>query len=247
MARHLWLFLLLVNIWARAQSPDSIRTEISEERASIDSTNAISQERAVAEKKNLQLLLLRSREETTLIEIGMEYPLSSTGGGIVLFTDSRPNIEKTSTVSLWAGIEHKIKPAWSLLGGAGWQFSPSSSYVKVVGSSWLAQIGVSYYPVINKAIREGRSANNFYQQIYLTARALLPFHDQLTIKDSPTNQTITVNAFRQAAMLGIGIHSSRTKILFYNIVFGVAYLWGRDEGLQHPIQLMNRLSFGFGF
>lgn len=188
-------------------------------------------------------LFRRSRQEITLIEIGVEYPYRA---GIVLFKDPRPVTEQTSLFSLWGGIEHKLTPAWALMGGIGWQLAPGTPQNPISGSSWLGQAGINYYPLINKAIRKGQSANNFYHQYYVTARHFLPFHDKLVVEGSGLTQTITANPFQQASLLGVGIHSTRTRFYFYNLVAGAAYLYGRDNGLQHPIQAMVRFSFGLG-
>ncbi|GAB4037764.1 hypothetical protein GCM10028809_53920 [Spirosoma gilvum] len=187
--------------------------------------------------------LRRSRQEVTLIEIGFEQPGKA---GIWLFKDPRPAIERTNLYGLWAAVEHKLTPAWALFGGVSWQFSPKTNQAPVSGTSWLGQAGLNYYPLINKAIREGKSANNFYRQYYITARHFLPFHDKLPVEGNGPSQKITANPFQQATLVGIGIHSTRTRFYFYNLVLGAAYLYGRDEGLRHPIQAMLRASLGLG-
>lgn len=222
---------------------DSTRVEISQEKLSVDSIQQINPERTDKEKKLMKELFRRSRQEITLIEIGVEYPYKA---GIVLFNDPRPVIEQTSLFSLWAGIEHKITPSWAILGGVGWQFSPGTPKNPISGSSWLGQVGINYYPMITKAIRKGQSANNFYRQYYVAARHFLPFHDKLTVEGNGSTQTITANPFQQATLFGVGIHSTRTRFYFYNLVIGAAYLYGRDAGLRHPIQAMVRFSFGLG-
>ncbi|WP_080059624.1 hypothetical protein [Spirosoma aerolatum] len=231
---------LTLNSYGQA---DSTRVEISQEKLSSDSTLQLDPERTGKEKKLMKELFRRSRQEVTLIEIGVEYPYRA---GIVLFKDPRPVTEQTSLFSLWAGIEHKLTPAWALMGGVGWQFSPGTPQNPISGSSWLSQAGINYYPLINKAIQKGQSANNFYRQFYITTRALLPFHDKLSIEGTGPSQKITVNPFRQATLLGIGIHSIRTRFYFYNLVAGAAYLYGRDEGIRYPVQAMVRFSFGLG-
>ena len=229
---------------AYAQS-DSVRTEITQEQAPTESVGRPNSERAITERKLVKELFRRSRREVTLIEIGFDFPISQ--AGIFLPNDPRPGIEQTNLSSLWVGVEHKLTPAWAILGGVGWQYTPKTAKATVSGTSWLGQVGLNYYPAITKAMREGRSANNFYRQYYITARAFLPFHDQLTIDGSNPRHIITANPFQQAAMLGMGLHSKRTRFYFYNLVFGAAYLFGRDEGINHSIQFMAHASFGFGF
>lgn len=236
------LVLLRISYSAYAQS-DSVRVEISEEAVPTTRTQPHSA-RDFTEKKRLNELYRRSRKETTLFELGFEQPVPS--GGILLFNDHRPPIEKTRLYSLWGGIEQKLSPAWSALGGVGWQYAPATNQAGLSGTSWMGQLGINYYPLILKAMRNGKSADNFYRQAYVSARALLPFHDRLSVNTTNPVQTITANPFQQAAFVGIGTHSTRTRLYYYNFIVGAAYLFGRDEGINHSIQLMMRISFGIG-
>lgn len=232
---------LLLAVTAHAQTPDSLRTEVTtgtEFVAPVDTS-----ERAVAEREKLKLFFRKSRKETTMFQVGLCEPSYLAFLGHRALRDRYPGFG-----GFWLGVNHKITPVFGVRGGAVW-FPAGWNYTGQYSSNdnkWLGLLAVDYYPFIRKGIREGKTAHNFYDNPYITLETWQPLNHPTT-KERATGVIYPMIPFRRSVALGIGVVGNRTRIYFYKVSLSLAYWIDRSTSVQHPFQPMLSWSGGFGF
>jgi hypothetical protein len=248
MNRCCFLFaLLLFSRVAIAQTPtaDTTGVEYSTEIAEPAPANPTRRYRREQQMKE-KALMNRSRYETTLIRLGT-YQMTG-AGGVLALRDYRPEEQSSSTSGILIGIDHKFSSLWGGHLSGAWLFNPRRTGDFVKTPAGLVNFGADYYFLAHREQRRGRNPNNFYQQAYLTAEGFLPFNDKVQYTDNlGVTKTYHLQAYQQAFSVGFGIHNIRTRLFYYNIVWGMAYLISPDPGLHHAVQPMLRVSLGLGF
>ena len=225
----------------KAQTPDSLRTEVTTETRSV--TPADTSERAVAEHTQLKQLFRKSRKETTMFQVGFYEPSHLAFLGNRTLRDRYPGFG-----GFWLGVNHKVTPVFGLRGGAVWWpagWNTTTQYSSD-NTKWLGLLAIDYYPFIRKGIREGKTANNFYDNPYVTLETWQPLSRPITTEKA-TGITYPMIPFRRSIALGIGVIGNRTRIYFYKVSFSLAYWIDRPTSIQHPIQPMLSWSGGLGF
>ncbi len=224
--------------WTCAQTVDSVRTELTTEPAATVPTDT--SERAQQEKVRLKELFLRSRKEITIFQFGYSYP------NYYQTSASDGQLRRPAGNNFLLGINHKIYPNIGLRGDVTWRPAWGSiSGYRVNGAIWRASLAIDYYPFINKRLRTGKTANNFYANPYLTIETTRPLNNQ-TVTDDTNHQYLAV-PFQQSMAFTAGVMSKRTLIYFYSISGGLAYWFGRADDVQHPLQPTVSFTYGLAF
>lgn len=230
---------LLLAVTVHAQTRDSVRTEYTTEQttnAPADTGGRFKEERA-----RVAGFFEQSRKENTLFYIGFTY------GGLSLPVENKPDFQRQVLQGFSFGVDQRFLPAWALHASVGWAAQTKSAIRLPFSTGWLSTISVNYYPNIRRELRAGRSVNNIRNQLYLTAAYWQPLHNYATITVGGMPQAIKPYPFSQTIVVGYGINSRKNRVAYYNAVVGAGYLINRDEWVRHPIQLVGRIEFGFGF
>lgn len=235
----LLLLSLLFSYATYAQTADSVRLELTTEPVTA-AQNADTSERAVLEKKTLKELFRSSRKETTMFQLGIMLPAQFE------FIGNRALRERYSYGGLWIGVNRKLTPSFGLRGGALWNpggwFSSTKAY-RANGDTWMGQVAIDYYPFIKKRIQNGKSANNFFNNPYITLETWRLFSGATRIEQA-TGVSYKPVSFRQTVGLGVGVTSNRTRVFFYTLSLTAAYGFDRPADVKHAVQLMFATSFG---
>nr|WP_293836987.1 hypothetical protein [uncultured Arsenicibacter sp.] len=220
--------------------PDTVRVEYTQETVAVPAKT--DPKRAKAEKTAIDELYSRSREERTLFVLRFTDSLHP-----VFATNRLPEQEQTSWYGLETGVEHKVHPAWALLGTvqAGFAGGRKNGF-SYKGYSLDGVGGIVWYPSIMRMIRKGKSANNFLRQTYISALLVTTIHDRITATRLNTGERWQTNLkhYNQLITVQIGQHSRRTKWFDYNFSFGAGYLIGPDPGIRRHVQAVFRSCFG---
>ncbi|OIN56662.1 hypothetical protein [Arsenicibacter rosenii] len=219
---------------------DTVRVEYTQETVSFPAKT--DPERAKAEKTAIDELYSRSREERTLFMLRFTDGLQPS-----FITNRLPVQERAGWVGLETGVEHKVHPAWALLGSvqAGFAGGRRNGF-SYKGYSLDGIGGVAWYPCMMRMIRKGKSANNFLRQTYISALLVTTIHDRITATrlDSGERWQTNLKPYNQLITIQIGQHSRRTKWFDYNFSFGAGYLIGPDPGIRRHIQAVFRSCVG---
>lgn len=230
--RLTFLFLFL-SLTGYAQTRDSVYAEI----AAMPATAIDSSKRARKEQQQLKRFLLKSRREVTMIEFGMFDPS-------YLFVSSA--YKKSRQIGFGVGINQKITPSWGIRGVFVWRPANTKneqSYHDFTDGLW-AQAAVDYYPFIQQQLRKGKTANNFYNQPFVTLDTWWVLVGQKRT-ESATGQVLSNELFDRSLGLGIGVCSSRNRWYFYRTTLGMAYWDNRSDVVRHPIQPVWTIALGF--
>ncbi len=220
---------------------DTVHVEYTQETASpvLTKTNP---ERAKAEKAAVDELYSRSYQEKTLLLLRL-----TDGFEPSFITKSLPQQEQAGWFGLEAGVEHKLHPAWALLGSiqAGFAGGRKNGF-SYKGHSVDGVGGIAWYPSIMRLIRRGKSANNFLRQTYISALLVTTIYDRINATQQDTGERWQTNLkhYNQLITVQIGQHSRRTKWFDYNFSFGAGYLIGPDPGIRRHVQAVFRSCFG---
>jgi len=242
MKASLPLLFLLFSFVTRAQTADSVRTELTTEPAATIQP-ADTSERGRTERSLLKKLFMSSRKETTMFQLGIIDPDQ------IGFIGNRTLNNRYGYGGFWLGINHKLTSSFGLRGGVLWNsalwFLSSREY-KMQGANLMGLAAIDYYPFIQKRIRNGKTANNFFNNPFVTLETWRPFSNA-TITEQATGTRYNVVPFRQTLGLGVGVVSLRTKVIFYTASLKAAYFFDRPADVKHAVQPMLSFSTGFGF
>lgn len=115
-------------------------------------------------------------------------------------------------------------------------------YYNFTDGLWV-QAAVDYYPFIQQQMRKGKTANNFYNQPFVSLDTWWVLVGQKRT-ESATGQVSSNELFNRSLGLGIGVCSSRNRWYFYRTTLGMAYWDNRSDVVRHPVQPVWTIALG---